>query len=111
MCKKICGECPFKKDSLPGWLGPHDVDDIMNMQQFEQPFSCHRTRDDKTTIESIISGDYPVCRGFVASASASCKLFGQNPEYGSKLRQLQKEITDEDKSLVLTRQNFRDYHK
>lgn len=110
MCRHICGECPFRKDSAPGWLGPHTVDEIMNAQQFEQLFSCHRTRDDETTVEAIINGEYPICRGFIASASASCKLFGQNIEYGQALRELQDQITDNDKQSVLTRQTFRQHH-
>lgn len=111
LCKKICNECPFSQESMPGWLGPHDVNEILNAQQFETPFSCHKQRTDDTKLEDIITGKIDICRGFVASASKSCKLFGQGSMFGQDLRNLQDEITEEDKELVLTRWDFRTHHK
>jgi hypothetical protein len=110
MCKKICDECPFSKESLRGWLGPHSIEEILHMQQSEYPFSCHKTRDDQTTNEAIQNGEYPICRGYIASASKSCKRFGQHPIVGQAMLKLQEEITQEDKDQVLARWEFPDHH-
>lgn len=110
ICKKICNECPFRKTSLNGWLGHHDVEDIIKMQQNEYPFSCHMQRTDETTLEDVIVGDIDVCRGFLASASESSKLYGQHPVYGQALRALQNDITDEDKKIVMNKWDFKEHH-
>lgn len=110
ICKKICNQCPFSKDSAPGWLGPHTVEEILNSQQFEIPFSCHKKRKDDSTITDILNKKLQICRGWVASASKSFKLFGQHPQFGFVLKKLQDEITQEDKEAVLTRNEFQEYH-
>jgi len=109
-CKKICKECPFSKTSARGWLGHHTIEEIQHTMQFEGLFSCHMTRTEDSTFEDIESGKTPICRGFLASASASCKMFGQHPENGAALRELQKEITDEEKEQVLTKWDFAVHH-
>jgi hypothetical protein len=37
-----CAECPFRKKSLPGWIGGHQhVGEIINIVQAGQKFPCH----------------------------------------------------------------------
>jgi len=111
MCKKVCSKCPFSKKSLPGWLGPYDVDSILFAQQFDSGFACHTHIEEESSIEDVLNGDIPICRGFVASASASHKLFGQlNTNVSKGLKSLQEEITEEDKENVLNRNDFRIHH-
>ena len=110
ICKKICSECPFRNHSAKGWLGPHTVEEILHAQQFETPFSCHMQRTDETELRDILNGNIDICRGFIASASKSFKMFGQDQAYGNELRRLQEEITDADKDLVLDRRDFAQYH-
>lgn len=110
MCKRICKECPFRTTSIKGWLGAATVDQTLDYQSFEGLFSCHMTRDDNVTEEAITEGKYPICRGFIASAVASCKQFGSHPVNGQALRELQEQITPEDKELVLTQWDFRKHH-
>lgn len=109
-CKKICNECPFSKNSMKGWLGHHSIEEIMHTQQMEGLFSCHMQRTEDSIEDDILNGELPICRGFLASASASCKLFGQNPHTGQSLKRLQDEITDEEKKQVLTRWEFSAHH-
>lgn len=40
--KKPCNECPFRKKSLPGWLGPWKPREILQSIAVN-PFPCHRT--------------------------------------------------------------------
>ena len=114
-CEKVCKECPFRKDSMKGWLGGFDVDEVLDAQQYEQLYSCHlhRGEDSAQNEKDIESGDIPICRGFLISAYLSCKVFGQHPQTGKSLRELQDSlvITEEEKSLILNRWNFRTHHK
>lgn len=42
--KKPCRECPFRTDSLKGWLGKERAADIIDgMYVKDQTFSCHKT--------------------------------------------------------------------
>ena len=109
MCKTICNECPFRNNSLPGWLGPHTAEEILGVQQREGLFTCHKTRVNQDA--EMGSKEIPICRGFIATASKSCKMFGSNPETGNGLKALQGEITPTDKALVLTRVEFKSYHE
>ena len=48
--KKPCKECPFRRESMPGWLGPWGAQDIINHLQFDGVFPCHKTiKHDKMT--------------------------------------------------------------
>jgi len=37
-CKKPCKDCPFRKDSLKGWLGERRIKEIVNSDSFV----CHK---------------------------------------------------------------------
>lgn len=112
ICPKICKECPFSNKSSSGWLGPWKVEEIMDFQQFEGLFGCHLhlTDDEEENCRKIEVGEIPICRGYIASADKSCKVFGQNPITGKSLYKLQEQITEEDKESVLSRPEFRKHH-
>lgn len=66
-CKTPCNECPFRKNSHPGYLGGvyengqelHDM--IMTL---EKPFNCHKTIDkDVVSYDEVGSKEYPICAG------------------------------------------------
>lgn len=114
VCKKMCNECPFSKKSIKGWLGDHTVSEITNAIQFEQLFSCHKQRTDDVLLNErqMENGKQNICRGFVLSATKSCKMFGQNPSTGAELRRLQKEVnpTEEEMESVLSKWDFEKHH-
>jgi len=113
-CKKICGQCPFKKSSLKGWLGDLTVEQTLEVQQYEGLFPCHMKRKGSTEdiVDKTISGEIPICRGFLISANKSYKLFGSNPETGQSLRKLQQSFVSSPSELdsVLDRQEFLLHH-
>lgn len=42
--KKPCGNCPFRTDCLPGWLGEESAERIATaITDLQQTFSCHKT--------------------------------------------------------------------
>lgn len=112
MCKKVCKECPFSEKSPSGWLGDHTIEGITEAIQFEQLFSCHLQRSEFIDInkQQVESGVQNVCRGFVISASKSCKRFGQNPITGEQLLKLQNEIKKSEFEGVLSKWDLKKHH-
>lgn len=41
--QKPCKDCPFRKDSMKGWLGEERIAGIIN----DTSFTCHKTQDPK----------------------------------------------------------------
>lgn len=39
--KVPCSDCPWRRDSLPGWLGGETVKDFVNMAHGEVQYNCH----------------------------------------------------------------------
>ena len=113
MCKKVCKECPFSENSAPGWLGEHTVEEVQESIQFERLFSCHLQRTEFADInqEEMESGVQNICRGFVISASKSCKRFGQNPSNGEELLKLQQRISKKEHEGILNKWDFKKHHQ
>lgn len=36
-----CSDCPWKRDSLPGWLGSHTANEFIAMAHGEVQYTCH----------------------------------------------------------------------
>ncbi len=114
ICKQVCNDCPFGKKSTKGWLGPYSVKEIQDAIQFEYLFGCHKQLGDDPSEnrKKIESGEINMCRGFMLSAEKSCKLFGQNPNTGKELRELQDNLNPTKKELenTLSKWEFAKHH-
>ena len=113
VCSKLCVECPFSATATKGWLGSHTLDGVLSAQQNEELFSCHMARKENMTSDNIESGEIKICRGYVASATKSGIVFGENDKNGSELKRLQKLIAEEDKEdgdIILSRPEFVEHH-
>lgn len=64
-CKKPCSNCPFKKDTLEGWLGEDRMTEILKAKSFV----CHKNTDLQCAGFMLIKGDESE---FVTTA----KMFG-----------------------------------
>ena len=109
--KTMCDECPFRKKSLPGWLGPHSIDDIEKVVQSDEPFICHKSIAEM--IESgIPEGDPQLeeegehCVGMLRYRNAMCKR-SRDPETA----QAQTEIRSVDDVPVIEARKFREHHE
>jgi hypothetical protein len=58
--KTPCSDCPFRRDSMPGWLGGNTPEYFMQMANSDFPYSCH------TKIG-------PQCAGMAVFRSNICK--------------------------------------
>lgn len=74
--KKPCNQCPFRKKSLPGWLGDASPEQFMAtvMQDHEMP--CHSTVDysDPRWRRSLSTKKVSYCKGSLIFFANICKL-------------------------------------
>ncbi len=113
VCSKLCSECPFSANSPKGWLGSHSLGGVLAAQNEEKPFSCHLARKEDMTSDSIESGQVKICRGYVASATKSGIMFGDNEVNGPELQRLQQLIISEDRedpNIILSQDEFVVHH-
>lgn len=38
-----CSECPWRRSATPGYLGPHDAEEWIQIAHAEGPIACHLT--------------------------------------------------------------------
>lgn len=53
-----CSDCPFRRDSIPGWLGGYTVEQYVQIATYAEGVDCHTRRkpDD-------MGGDFHQCAG------------------------------------------------
>ncbi len=77
-CKKPCKECPFRKESAPGYLGEVSYNPQAFLMQMEfQPIPCHLQVDwsDEEDVEMAADIAYTnPCIGSLQFLRNSCKL-------------------------------------
>lgn len=79
VCKKLCNECPFSKNSAPGFLPGYNVTDFQNMMQRDIFFPCHMMMPDRDltmeeTSRLVKMGQMKMCRGYLESMIKSCVM-------------------------------------
>jgi hypothetical protein len=100
-----CAECPFRKISPKGWLGPWTTDGILAQAHSEAGLACHvdvNKKAGKLSAEELRAKAH-VCVGSLQSANKSAKIY-RNP----KLNQMQKDVGTSDQILSLF--EFRGHH-
>jgi hypothetical protein len=78
--KKPCKECPFRQDSLKGWLGKERMTEILESESFV----CHKKTDLQCAGHMLISG---MDNGFVRLAGRmgiELTLSGKDLVFGSR---------------------------
>lgn len=106
--KVMCDECPFRSKALPGWLGPHTIQDMEKIIHSEQPFICHKSIDEmiEDGQEEHIHDEGQHCVGILRYRNAVCKL-GRDPE----VFQVQKELKNVPDQPVIESMKFREHHE
>ena len=66
MITKPCGQCPFRKNSIKGYLGGFTIEETLKTAQSESSFVCHKVRESNKEEE---------CAGRLLFASKTCKKF------------------------------------
>ncbi len=111
--KRPCSECPFRKASPPGYLGPWEgPEEIHGVVMAEVPFACHLTVNspedyadlmkpedqggcslDESTIEGLIACDSSRCFGALLYMKKAGKL-PRDPETSTVLQTVGPELLD-----------------
>lgn len=94
--KSPCKECPFKNNSLKGYLGGFSIEQTIDVAKSEQSFICHKIRQTDNKKE---------CAGRLLFASKVCKSF-KNPE----LESLRLEIKQNNTTNNILGFDFKSYH-
>jgi hypothetical protein len=106
--KKMCSDCPFRKKSIKGWLGPWTAEELQNMIHGENTFICHQEINDmsETYSKEEIEEDGEHCVGFLRYRNQVCK---RSRDQNQLARQDElKEIDDQE---VLGAFQLVDHHK
>lgn len=106
--KSPCTDCPFRKDSLRGWLADYTPEELYNIVLNEQPFPCHMAmkKTDYVEPKEVGNEEYPICAGSLRFMKKSGKL-PRNKE----LALLLKQIAVEDCENILSQIEFITHHK
>lgn len=102
-CKIPCNECPFRKNSLPGWLADYTPQSLHSFVMSENPFPCHMTHEVELSFEE--AGEYPLCAGALRYMRKNAKM-PRNPEVASII----KSFKPEDLENVLSTIEFFNHH-
>ena len=98
--KSPCNECPFRKNSLPGYLGGvWTAKELHQTVMGEAPFPCHQTMEHREE-------DYSHCVGSIMYMNKNAKRC-QNIQ----LSRLQAKFKDEDHSNILSLVEFVEHHQ
>lgn len=95
--KRPCGQCPFRKDSIKGYLGGFTLEETLNVAKSESSFECHKTRETPNTKE---------CAGRLLFATKTCKSF-RDPE----LEQLRRETKENNSTENILGFDFKEHHQ
>lgn len=97
--KTPCSECPWRRASLPGWLGGYEPQQFVQQIQFDgPPLPCHKSFDRSGKANAV-------CAGAAIFAKNSCKL------PATKLGLEAYRQVERDHESVFTRpQEFLDHH-
>lgn len=96
VCKVPCSECPFRKNSIKGYLGPHTIDDIKMIARTGVDFKCHKTLE-------LSEDRYRTCSGYVHYLNNTIQL-SRNAE----IAKLQKEFKGKENDCLGF--DFEKYH-
>jgi hypothetical protein len=90
-CKVPCKECPFRKDSVAGWLANYTPQDLHTLVMSEQPFPCHMTHE--KDLEFNEAEEYPLCKGALAYMKKNAKS-PRNQELNALVKAVEPEVTE-----------------
>lgn len=103
--KKPCGECPFRKKSLRGWLGNWESpEEILSQAHSEAGLPCHTSYNSDGLHPELEEKEPHICVGALQNCNMSFKIF-VNP----KLREIAKSVGKSDE--ILNSREFIQHHK
>lgn len=109
-CKVPCSECPFRKNSLPGYLGGFTAEETIRVAVSESNFDCHLTRiDENGNGIPEDSKKRKACAGRMLFATNTAKSF-RRPELEQVRLQLKNKTSQKVKDNILSYLEFIKHH-
>lgn len=107
--KTMCNECPFRANSLKGWLGPLTVEQLEGATTTDEVFICHKSinslsKKGKSSEEIELTGQH--CIGILRYRNSMCKL-----NRNKKICDVQMELKNIPDQEVIPRGKLREHHK
>jgi len=72
-CGKPCKECPWRRESVPGWLGPHPAKDWVALAHSDAQIACHLTIPEDTPEDGSDLDQMTTCSGAAIFRANVCK--------------------------------------
>jgi hypothetical protein len=86
--KKMCKECPWRKNAPAGWLGDAAPEEFVHLIRRDVKLPCHAKIDyDDEDWQSNIE-DAPYCAGALLATRKMCKL-PRNPEHAKMVKEVE----------------------
>lgn len=104
---KMCNECPFRKKSPKGWLGPWTAEEMQSLAHSENEFICHKevNKLSQTMNSEEIGRVGNHCVGMLRYRNNICKS-SKNP----KQREHQQKLKKIDDQEVIPAFGFLEHH-
>ncbi len=110
-CRNPCPECPWKKDSAPGYFGGTDMYFYADALQTDARVICHTIHGtmNQETVEQEEINESNMCAGYVIARNNNMKM----PRVDPILRNMQEEYRDhpEKDSVFKWRHEFLEHHE
>lgn len=90
--KKPCKDCPFRKDSLPGWLGAQRMASILHSDSFV----CHKETTMQCAGHMLISGTDNAFVRVAKAVGIELELSGREQVFETKAECIQHHADDPD---------------
>ena len=112
ICNKLCGECPFSKKSIKGFIANYSIDDFQQMMGHEISFPCHMSMDDEgVDVDDVLGiiekGEMKLCRGYIESIIKSAKMPYHNKQIVEAVKLVKEQGLSEDSMSIW---EFRKHH-
>ena len=75
-CEKMCDQCPWRKNSAPGWLGAANPEDFIQAIRQEGKLPCHAMVDyeNEDWKEHLDDDEILHCAGAILATKKMCKM-------------------------------------
>jgi hypothetical protein len=72
--KTPCNDCPFRKNSLPGWLADYSPLQLHSIVMSETAFPCHLAQQEFVEWKDVGTKNNPVCAGSLRYMKKGAKM-------------------------------------
>ncbi len=99
--KKPCNECPFRRKSIPGWMGDATPEEFIEATMADAAMPCHMTVDyEDPNWPSMNQPETSYCYGALVFFRNTCK----------KSRDKERPIAEPSKDVFAHRMEFLNHH-